>query len=481
MKLLNKLKISLKLNIVISLSSVLYVLALAFVAFYFEKKRIYDEVDKRTYDNLTELSSIYDTFLSKSKERLHSEHSQKQDILFAHNNYFGSGYFFLYNKNLNFIIHPFTEKQKSDIEAVANNYHNKEYGRFSIEINNKQALYYYHKIKSDNNYIVYSVVYTEEAYKDISDMVKTMWSFAPVAMVVFFLLMIWFSKILVTPIKRTANFTEKIADGILNITLENSRFKETSVLAKSINQMVAKMNEVVSSINIGADEMNEQSIQINSASMQVANDASIQVNTIQEIALAVKKITNSITQVSKGSTETSHIIKKAIQNIEIEGDSNKESLNMVAQINSKIIVIKEIAQQTNILALNAAVEAARAGEFGKGFSQVADEVRKLAERSKLATDEISSISIDTFKATENATNSIFNLIPVLKNTSEIINNVAVNASDQAQSIEQINIAVSEVGKSSQDNAAMAEKLMSHSENLNNQSSDFKELIKYFKI
>jgi hypothetical protein len=101
---------------------------------------------------------------------------------------------------------------------------------------------------------------------------------------------------------------------------------------------------------------------------------------------AIEAIAGSLQQMSEHTQETSHSV---------------DTLSRRAgEIGGIIKLIREIADQTNLLALNAAIEAARAGEQGRGFAVVADEVRKLAERTSVATNEISTLVSSIQKETE---------------------------------------------------------------------------------
>ena len=146
----------------------------------------------------------------------------------------------------------------------------------------------------------------------------------------------------------------------------------------------------------------------------------------------------------------------------------------------EISIIEEIAYQTNLLALNAAIEAARAGEHGKGFAVVATEVRKLAEHSQGAAQEISSLALSSVKAAERSGEFLSELVPSIRKTAELVQEVATASREQGTGVAQVNEAMAQVDQVTQRNAA-AEELSSTAIQMANQAEDLQQLMRAFRI
>jgi len=150
-------------------------------------------------------------------------------------------------------------------------------------------------------------------------------------------------------------------------------------------------------------------------------------------------------------------------------------------IAEKIMVVQEIARQTDLLALNAAVEAARAGEHGRGFAVVASEVRKLAERSQAAAAEISTLSGTTVKAAQSAGEMLQRLVPDIQRTAELVEEISAGSREQNAGAAQINTAIQQLDKVTQQNTSAAEEMSATSEELASQAEQLQAAISYFRI
>jgi methyl-accepting chemotaxis protein len=185
---------------------------------------------------------------------------------------------------------------------------------------------------------------------------------------------------------------------------------------------------------------------------------------LEEINATVINNTNNVVQMSKYSNEVNNSAKKGQELAKNTATAMEDITNQVMNINEAILVIDQIAFQTNILSLNAAVEAATAGEAGKGFAVVAQEVRNLASRSAEAAKEIKNIvELATLKTNEGKEISNLmisgyrELLDNIEKQAVMIREISNSSKEQESGISQINNAVNQLDQQTQQNASIASK------------------------
>jgi methyl-accepting chemotaxis protein len=274
-----------------------------------------------------------------------------------------------------------------------------------------------------------------------------------------------------------AEVARDIAAGSLEVDTDRA---ESGVFA-DMAQMVSKLKEVVGGVRVSSAAVDSGSSELLSSSETLSQGATEQAASVEEVSASIEQMAANIRQNADNAQQTERIALSAANDAESGGKAVSETVTAMRDIASRISIIEEIARQTNLLALNAAIEAARAGEYGKGFAVVAAEVRRLAERSGTAATEIREMSSSSVEVAEQAGGMLEKLVPDIRRTAELVQEIAAASGEQKTGADQINTAVQQLDQVVQSNASAAEEMSATSAQLADQARGLREAIEFFKM
>jgi methyl-accepting chemotaxis protein len=287
---------------------------------------------------------------------------------------------------------------------------------------------------------------------------------------------------------------QHMKQGNLNYAIHQAFDGEYDSLRRNFNETMEQLCQLLTQTSSAAANVLTGASEIRSASGDLAQRTEQQAASLEESAAAMREVTTMVQQTAQNAAEVGKqvseahnaatdggaVVRRAVQAMDAIQKSS-------SQITNIIDVIDGIAFQTNLLALNAGVEAARAGDAGKGFAVVANEVRALAQRSADAAKDIKELITASTAGVSDGVALVDETGTVLVQISdrvaainERITEISSSAQIQATRLQQVNIAVGEMDKMTQQNAAMVEESNAAARSLAEEATDLSQVVQRFQ-
>ena len=286
-----------------------------------------------------------------------------------------------------------------------------------------------------------------------------------------------------------------LANGDLSQTIDAEYQGVFHQLKSSANQTVSQLNTILGEITNTANQVHTTTNDISQGNTQLNQRTATQAESIETTGASLEEITGIVRRNTENTRTANQLSMTTLSLAEQGGKAAQratESMEQIQEASRKIAnittVIDEIAFQTNLLALNASVEAAHAGDQGRGFAVVANEVRELAQRSAEAAKEINALIDDSLRKVSGGSHlvtdtgkALHDIIASVERVNKVFEEISHASEEQSTGIEQINQAMLQIDKNTQQNIRMVEKTAQASQVLANQADSLRQMVSVFKV
>jgi methyl-accepting chemotaxis protein len=308
-------------------------------------------------------------------------------------------------------------------------------------------------------------------------------------------LLLAFYRVMMGGLQEVSGHLKEITKGNLTTAPKPWGRDEAAQLMLTMGEMQTSLRRVARVVLDGAQGVQTASEEIAAASNDLSSRSEQAAANLDETAASMEQISGTVKNTAETVSHTTEIVQGNASAATRGGEVISELVTTMggieassAKIGEIIRVIDSIAFQTNILALNAAVEAARAGEQGRGFAVVASEVRALAGRSATAAREIKGLitaSIEQVQAgsrvASEAGSTMNEIVENARRIAAEMGEIATAAREQQAGVAQVNASVTELDRSTQQNAALVEQTAAAAGSLSEQANRLAHEVSFFRL